>query len=542
MDIEISNINQTGAWLESKSTLIIDQWLGNEELIRIFKEHKISLIKFSTHFAIGIIKHAVDVMQNKKEMADCPSMNKFVDLMLQKKIQSNEILIICVVLRKTIFENLRETQTHFFKDPRLIITLLKIFDANLLGVFQNFDKIQIHRDAKVHQQLQKELNTLKYLAYKDPLTELDNLRGFEKYLENMLKQNPDNNVKILILSLNGFDEYKKRHTKEKAKNVLKNVAQVIKNDFSAYAAHIKSNRFAIVSNELTLKNSQKLITNIDNVLTSITDTQYINTNAAIILLHDKETPASIIEHGEILLNSITDNQEKALIDDTMLNKKEQERLREETIFLSQIRHLLADKQSINVVNYYMEIPIQSSAKIINITQDAITITVRKISAISLHLDDIIYIEMPKEPNLKAKVTSIDSDKNQITLKHFEYIDASPLARRNIHVALKDPLEILVKSEKIQILEELSIVSITTFVIYLHYLYNIEVDSELTMFVKLLNQEEKFVGIVDKIIPTDGKFKLIVHLKHTPSIEKSLVPFVSQRQLEIIKELQEKSLY
>ncbi|MBD3797964.1 MAG: hypothetical protein IE887_09580 [Campylobacterales bacterium] len=56
------------------------------------------------------------------------------------------------------------------------------------------------------------------------------------------------------------------------------------------------------------------------------------------------------------------------------------------------------------------------------------------------------------------------------------------------------------------------------------------------------QEEEFTGVVYKIISVADKFKLIIHLDKTKSIENSLIPFISQRQIEIIKDLQDKTPY
>ena len=131
-------------------------------------------------------------------------------------------------------------------------------------------------------------------------------------------------------------------------------------------------------------------------------------------------------------------------------------------------------------------------------------------------------------------------KNDIVLDNFSAVKSSPLDRREIHVKLKEPIEILIKSEKTQIPEELETVSISTFVVYVNHLYDIKVGSELKMYTQLIDKEEDFLGNVVKIIPIADRFKLIIHLKPTPNIEKALIPFVSARQIEIIKELQEKA--
>ncbi|WP_418641022.1 hypothetical protein [Sulfurimonas sp. ST-27] len=86
------NLYEIGAWLTQHSASVIEQWLNDPKILSIFTQHKINRQKFSKNFATAILSHAVDVMQAKKEMQNCPSMNKFVDLMLKNNITADEIL------------------------------------------------------------------------------------------------------------------------------------------------------------------------------------------------------------------------------------------------------------------------------------------------------------------------------------------------------------------------------------------------------------------------------------------------------------------
>ena len=194
-----------------------------------------------------------------------------------------------------------------------------------------------------------------------------------------------------------------------------------------------------------------------------------------------------------------------------------------------------------VTNYYLEIPLKSDAKIISISEKEMTLEIRKIAAVTLHKHEYIYISMPAKPNYKAIIKKVNIQKDQIVLEKFEAIGASALDRKNIQIKLSDPLEVLVKSDKVQILEDLESASIDTFVVIVNHLYNIEKDSKITIFATLINElEEEFQGYVYKIIPIADKFKLIINLHKTKSIHNSLVPFISQRQIEIIKELRDKT--
>jgi GGDEF domain-containing protein len=377
----------------------------------------------------------------------------------------------------------------------------------------------------------------------DTLTNLSNLKGFEELLETKLKDTHNKDLKILMIELHGLSLYSEQKSEEQADKIVTEIAQTLKEKYNNEVARIDYNRFVILNNNLTLEDSNKLVKEIDTIISAAPDTQNINVNAAIVLLEDSDTLNSVIHHGEMLLHHLKKQDSNQVIDDNTITQAEMKRLQGEKKFLSLMKEYKADKKTLPVTNYYLEIPLKSDAKIINISEKEMTLDVRKIAAVALHKHDNIYISMPSKPNYKATIKKVNIEKNQIILEKFETIDSSALDRKNIHVKLSEPLEVLVKSDKVQILEDLESASVDTFVIIVNHLYNIEKDSKVSIFATFLNeQEEEFIGHVYKIIPIADKFKLIIHLDKTKSIQNSLVPFISQRQIEIIKELQDKTSY
>ena len=664
----MSTLFEIGEWIKEHEPLIVQEWLAEGTVVNIFSKHKVSLKKFSENFAKGIIEHTVDVIQSKKEMNNCPIMNKFVDLMLKKHIKSEEILIICVTLRTTVLTHLVANNIQLIQDASTLKAILKIFDVNLSGVLANFDRasMEINLDKQKESQLKKylsrlqtildaqdniifklrdyqlyiankalyittgvkdmtafkkkypmplnfikdvdfhstlfknrhydkwinqivehhrgeckikifdhitnqsslmkmkitkigefndfvftlenitaqqnKINSLSNLAYKDSLTNMNNLKGFELLLEEKLHKSENKNLKILILELKGFTLYSEQHPRAESEKLIADIAESIKEYYPRESARIDKNRFAILSNELTLENSHQFIQDLEKTVALSTHPDSIKINAAIILLHEKETADSLIERGELLLHHTKNAPDELIIDEHIMNRQEQERLQQQKLFLSKIKEYQQDNKNIDVTNYYLEIPLKSSAKIIAVTQKEIRVHVRKISVISLNYGDILYIEMENEQDFKASVKSIDIEKDELVLEYFKQVKTSPLNRQSLHVKLKHPLEIVLKSEKVQIIEELDTVSIKTFVVFVNHLYDIKEGSELKMSVAFNKQEEQFIGNVVKLLPVANKFKLIIHLQQTPSIERALISFVSTRQMEIIKELQEKASF
>jgi hypothetical protein len=62
----MNTIDKIGKWIASQKTTLIRDWLSNQEIIDIFKKHKISLSKFSQNYAPDIINHTVAICKIKK--------------------------------------------------------------------------------------------------------------------------------------------------------------------------------------------------------------------------------------------------------------------------------------------------------------------------------------------------------------------------------------------------------------------------------------------------------------------------------------------
>jgi len=306
----------------------------------------------------------------------------------------------------------------------------------------------------------------------DTLTNLSNLNGFEKLLEEKLKDIDNKDLKILMIELHGLSLYREQNAKVQADKFIIDMVQILKEKYNDEVARIDYNRFVILDNSLTLESSNELVKEIDTIISAIPNTKDINVKAAIVLLEDSDTLNNVIHHGEILLEYIKEQDSAQVVGDNTITQEEVRRLQYEKQFLLLMKEYQTNKKTLPVTNYYLEIPLKSDATIINVSEKEMTLDIRKIAAVALHENDHIYISMPSKSNYRAAIKKVNIEKNQILLKRFEPIEASVLDRTNIHVKLSVPLEVLLKSDKVQILEGLESVSVDTFVIIVNHLYNI----------------------------------------------------------------------
>ena len=497
----MNNLHLIGEWLRQETNEVIRLWLNNRVIHTMFKKYRIDIKKFSTKFSKAIITHNIEVIQGKKEIKDCPVMNTFVDYMVKKDITSEDIFLICTKLRATIFEMLWKNYPNFSNDFISIKKIIHIFDKNLAGVLANFDK----KNISYRLNNQKNIDLKNYVSRLQTVLDTQNNTIFKLHANTLFMANK------AFLFLNGvttIDDFKKQ--------------------FSHPLAFIKE-----VNHSASLFQTKEYDKWIETIIRE-------NDGHCKVELFDHVTNKTSLMQMSIA--KIGDQSDfvftlETIFDDKLMIEKEQKRLESQKSFLSMMEEYKENEKPLAITNYYLELAIKSDATILRVTNTEMSVGLRKISLFSLDRGDPVYIEMPQKPHFKATVKDIDRDKNRVVLSSFESVTSSPLDSKHVHVKLKDMIDVLVASEKHKIKAQLESASINTFILLSEHLADIGIDAKIRITAKLSKSEKVYTGVVYQITPIADAFKIVVHLDSTPSIEEELAPYVSSRQLEIIKELQ-----
>ena len=382
-----------------------------------------------------------------------------------------------------------------------------------------------------------ELNRANDLIFTDSLTNLANFTKFKKMIEEKLSKTEDEQLNIFMLQLKGFTLYKDTHGVEDANTLIQNVAQQLKELYPDCTAKIDTEKFAIVDQNMNLEIAKNIIEKINTIVQQSTDD--IQTIGALIVRQKEDSIEFILARGNTLLSEIKIDSLQKIIEDSVILKKEDERIQAQQIFLETMQVYKNEKKTLPVTNYFLEIAIKSNAQILDVQKEQIIINVRKISLFSLHENEFVYIEMPQKNNFRAVVKTLDRIENRVVLHKFERVKSSPLDREHVHVKLEIPVRTMIISNKNKFQGALESVSINTFSIITDHIYDIKLGSELKIYTRLRTEDSEFKATVFKIIAIADRFKIIARIQYTQIVEEELVPYVSTRQMEIIKELQKK---
>ena len=412
------------------------------------------------------------------------------------------------------------------KSSLMQMSVSKVGESNdFVFTFENLSKIQ------------DEIKKPDKILYKDSLTDLANLTRFKEIVEEKIASDPQDNLHILMIHLNGFKIFDDTHDDDNSKELLKNIADILRENHSNNSAKIDFERFAILFEEKNLKNAKNIVEKINLLLEENDYKDEINPLAAIVLHRKYDTVELMLARGDHLLKQIKIDSLETIIDDTIMIEKEKNRVTLEKKFLHLMKKKLEKGETVPITNYYLEIGIKSDAKILYVEKEAIGISVRKISLFSLYMGDPIYIEMPSKPNYKAFVQKIDRLDNVVIIHSFQAVESSPLDRQHVHVKLEQPLETTIDTGYTKIQGHIQAVSIKTFSIVVKHLYNLRIDSKIDIMTTFNTKKVTYQGTIFKIISLAERFELIIHLDAGSSIDEELVLYVSNRQIEIIKNIQ-----
>ncbi len=389
---------------------------------------------------------------------------------------------------------------------------------------------------------------LSQYVYKDSVTDLYNRRKFDESMEMLVGQchNSAIALSMIVIDLGDLKNIYEMYGREKGDEIIKEFGRTVDDAFGHLGlfARIDNDRFGLLLKEHTLKAAIETAQTMHTLTKNLRSRSKspMRCNIAVVYCQESDTEQTMFLRADRLIKEIIQNGGGAIKDDQTLLEEENRRQKQESSFLKECIEMKAADKTLDVVNYFNEVPIQSKSVIIGIKQSTITIAMRKIAINALHNDAFIYIQTPRgDKDIKAMIKKIDNDKFTITVDRFAFVKNSPLDRKTIHVTVEEDIGCFIKMDETQIKGILESVSTDTAMIILPHIHGISMDKDVlldTSFHWDGNDEHlRMDGKLIKVVKIDDGFKVIINLKKNKHVEEVLTPYIAHRQLEIIKVLQ-----
>jgi len=395
--------------------------------------------------------------------------------------------------------------------------------------------------------LNEELAPVNYI---DALTNLPNRLKFEQVLETKLAlfESKKEAISIIVAKIKDLENINQIYGIEMGDVVLQEFADQVVDSFSELGlfARIDGDMFALMCDNTT-KESAKLYANSILVLgRSIIFDETIDLHPkfsiAVINFVDKETKTTLQQRIKDLIQDVDEHGSDQVRDDMKILEKEFERIKLQKKFLQDCRLIQNAKSTLNTVNFYKELPIESQAKILRRDKNSLLLSLRSIAMHSLKLGSELFIKRDAaQKDIRSNVLTLDRISNTVEIGEFQFVSASPLKRRSIHVEVEKHIPVTLKHDKKQQVAYLKSISIDTVKILLPNVCSFSLNHDINMDMVLeWKGNKKTLSLPVEVIKvgneSKGVFNVIFKLLTSPKDEESIQSYVSFRQREIVQEL------
>lgn len=155
--MDIAELKKHSGLMAKNKTLILERWLSFDN-VRVVLENYIDPEKFSQEYATFILDYYFDVINDKKEIGNCPIMNEFLEIYSKGNghIPVHELYIICTNMRLALIDFTFEAN---IASKNLFDQINYIVDNNIIGVMKRYKHII---DAKTQQIAEQTLMIKQY--------------------------------------------------------------------------------------------------------------------------------------------------------------------------------------------------------------------------------------------------------------------------------------------------------------------------------------------------------------------------------------------
>lgn len=127
------HINQ----FKENQIIIIKYWLSNQNVLNILDNYNIDRERFIKVYAIGILDYYIEVVNETKEIGNCPIIDELLIYLKDSKIKSDELFVICSSFKNALIKFTYDLEINSWE---LVNEINYIYEKNFASVLKKYTK------------------------------------------------------------------------------------------------------------------------------------------------------------------------------------------------------------------------------------------------------------------------------------------------------------------------------------------------------------------------------------------------------------------
>jgi len=517
-------------FLDLHKDAILKKWMAKTKMSNILVKYRIDSSAFKKSVAIHIVDYFIDSLRGKQQIGQCPIMNRFIDFMFEKKVKIDEIYLLCMGFRYSLFSyrsvydkndtdilneifdlnlagvlkyfaekimqsnlqqqlekdlnnhitrlqtvlDLQENIIFKFKNDNIYLANQALFKAtgvssleefvhkypDIWGFIENVNSFEelfrrknygqwldriiekregrcevslfdhfLNRSAVMQMRVErlpngqneyiavfhditeqrKEVQTLSQMIYTDTLTGVPNRRKlvemFAGYLDRDEKK--EKQFFLIVVDIHDLARINEISGRNTGDIVLKSFAESMMQKLNdhTFFSRIDGDRFAILLDSCTLGKAREFAKSTLAQLHFIhySENAYVKGNIAIVSFQESDDVKTMMQRADRLIRTIKKKGGDAFMDDTLILEEEKKIKEAQANFFHTCQLYAKERKPLEIVNYYMEVPIQSEGKILKVNENSFWVQIRKIGAHVLCRNCEVYVKMEEKKHFICKI-------------------------------------------------------------------------------------------------------------------------------------------
>jgi len=148
----IPTLISVSSQLSSRQNDIVEYWTNSPMVLEVLDKHNIDIDLFKSEYALKILDYYFGVVEQTKEIGDCPVMANFLLYLKEHDISADELFIICTHARKAMI-NL--TFDLNIASKALFEEISYVFDLNFKGVLAQYANTIYKLEKQIQQEIEE---------------------------------------------------------------------------------------------------------------------------------------------------------------------------------------------------------------------------------------------------------------------------------------------------------------------------------------------------------------------------------------------------